>query len=85
MQWSLWLIVGLFAVQGAAWGAGGVAQADGLDDRPRDEFALTAARLAVSLAVAAVTAVTAALAIGMMCRCCRRTCTAVRSWPNWRG
>lgn len=105
VHWSLWLIVGLFAVQGAAWGAGGVAamglwavlvfgsvlghelghavvarrrgarvhsitlfalggvtQADGLDDRPRDELALTAAGPAVSLAVAAVAA---AVAIGL--------------------
>lgn len=104
VHWSLWLIVGLLAAQGAAWGTGGVAamglwavlvfgsvlahelghavvarrrgarvhsitlfalggvtQADGLDDRPRDELALTAAGPAVSLAVAAVAA---AVAIG---------------------
>lgn len=102
VHWSLWLIVGLSAVQGAASGAGGVAamglwavlvfgsvlahelghavvarrrgarvhsitlfalggvtQADGLDDRPRDEIALTAAGPAVSLAVAAVAAAVA--------------------------
>lgn len=105
VHWSLWLIVGLFAAQGATWGTGGVAamglwavlvfgsvlahelghavvarrrgarvhsitlfalggvtQADGLDERPRDELALTAAGPAVSLALAAVAA---AAAVGL--------------------
>jgi Zn-dependent protease len=105
IHWSLWLIVGLLATQGAAsgtggaaamglWAAlvfgsvlahelghavvarrrgarvrsitlfalGGVTQADGLGDRPRDELALTAAGPAVSLALAAVAA---ALAVAL--------------------
>lgn len=107
VHWSLWLVVGLLAAQGVAWGTrgvaamvlwaalvfgsvlahelghavvarrrgahvhsitlfglGGITQADGLDDRPRDELALTAAGPAVSLAVAAVAAALA-VALGM--------------------
>ena len=107
VHWSLWLVVGLFALEGAAWGAGGIAavllwvglvfgsvlahefghalvarrrgarvhaitlfalggvtQAEGLDDRPRDELLLTAAGPAVSLGLAAVGAV-AAVGLGV--------------------